>query len=275
MNTKDFTFVVTTYKSEKIIFNCLKNLPKESPKIVVENSSNYKLKYKLEKNFKNISCYVMKENLGYGKANNFAIKRVKTKYVFIINPDVILNSKNFLKIVKILKKQNFSIAGLLEKGDKFDFKNKKILEREFVKGFAFIINKKKIKSFFDENIFLYLEEIDLCKRVKKKNGRIILLNIKIPHLGGLSHGKKNDFEMEKSRNWHWMWSKFYFNQKHYSYIYAFLITFPNFVNLFIKIIFFIILNKKRNIDKYKMRFNGLLSSYLKKKSFYRPYDNNR
>ena len=216
----------------------------------------------------------MRENFGYGKANNYGIKKAKTKYVFIINPDVILNLNNFLKIIKILKNENFSIAGLLEKGDNFNFKNKKILETNFVKGFAMIINKKKINCYFDEHFFLYLEEIDLCKRTKKNNGRIVLLNIKIPHLGGLSHGKKHDIEMEKSRNWHWMWSKFYFNQKHYNYIYAFLITFPNFVSSFVKFIFFIFLNKKKNVIKYKMRFNGLFNSYLKKKSFYRPYDAN-
>ncbi len=274
MNIKDFTFIITTYKSEKLIFNCIKNLPKETCKIVIENSSNPELKYRLEKRFKNTKCYLMKKNLGYGKANNYGIKKAKTQYVFIINPDVILNLKNFLKIIKILKKENFSIAGLLEKGDNFNFKNKMILDRDFVKGFAMIINKNKMSMFFDENIFLFLEEIDLCKRVKNKNGRIILLNIKITHLGGLSHEKKYDIEMEKSRNWHWMWSKFYFNKKHNNYIYAFLLTFPNFVSSLIKFIFYIVLNNKKNTIKYKMRFSGLLSSYLKKKSFYRPFNKN-
>ena len=44
----------------------------------------------LEEKFSNLECYVMKDNLGYGKANNFGIKKSKTKYVFILNPDVIL-----------------------------------------------------------------------------------------------------------------------------------------------------------------------------------------
>ena len=29
-------------------------------------------------------------------------------------------------------------------------------------------------------------------------------------------------EIEFSRNWHWMWSKFYFNKKHFGYLRAFL-----------------------------------------------------
>jgi hypothetical protein len=71
-----------------------------------------------------------------------------------------------------------------------------------------------------------------------------------------------------------MWSKFYFNQKHNNYLYAFLITFPNFFSSLIKLIFFIILNNKKNINKYKMRSSGLLNAFLKKKSFYRPFSDN-
>ena len=45
----------------------------------------------------------------------------------------------------------------------------KVLEVNYVKGFAMIMKKSEvIKNLFDENIFLYLEEIDLCKRFKKK-----------------------------------------------------------------------------------------------------------
>jgi N-acetylglucosaminyl-diphospho-decaprenol L-rhamnosyltransferase len=274
LNIEDFTFVIVSYRSEDLIFNCLNHLPIESSKIVIENSGNTDLKYKLEKKYKNINCHVMKENLGYGKGNNYGIKKAKTEYIFIINPDVILNLKKIYQIIDILKKEKFTIAGFLEKRDGFDFKKKKVLEKDFVKGFAMILNKKKIQNFFDENIFLYLEEIDLCKRVKNKKGRIILLNTKITHLGGASHGKKFDLEIEKSRHWHWMWSKFYFNRKHRNYLYALIITLPNFISSLIKLALFKILKKEKKYEKYKMRFNGLLNAYLKKKSFYRPYDKN-
>ena len=40
----------------------------------------------------------------------------------------------------------------------------------------------------------------------------ILINVPFIHLGGLSHGDSENIEMEKSRNWHWMWSKFYFKK---------------------------------------------------------------
>ena len=82
-----------------------------------------------------------------------------------------------------------------------------------------LLNKENmLGKYFDENFFLYLEEIDLCWNVKKSGGRIILVNIRVKHKGGRSHGDKEDLEMEKSRNWHWMWSKFYFSKKHYGFM---------------------------------------------------------
>ena len=44
----------------------------------------------------------MKDNLGYGKANNFGIKKVKQN-MFYNKPDVILNEKNFNEILELLK----------------------------------------------------------------------------------------------------------------------------------------------------------------------------
>ena len=51
------------------------------------------------------------------------------------------------------------------------------------------LNIKEFKDigFFDKNFFIYLEEIDLCKRLKKGGKKIYLdKNIIIHHLGGKS-----------------------------------------------------------------------------------------
>ena len=76
--------------------------------------------------------------------------------------------------------------------------------------------------------------------------------------------------MELSRNWHWMWSTFYFHKKHYGYISAFLNILPKFFLSMIKFLFYLItLNKiKKNI--YKYRLLGIVNSILLKKSSYRP-----
>ena len=276
MKIEDFTFVITTFNSENTIFKCLEKLPENSEKIIIENSNNVELKNSLERNFSNLNCYLMDENLGFGKANNIGIKKTKSKYVFILNPDVIFNNETFKNIIEILKNEEFSIAAPINNDEvgKYKFNENKVLEVNHLKGFAMIFKTNEVNHYlFDENIFLYLEEIDLCKRYKKKDKRIILLDVPVTHFGGLSHGNRDDLEMEKSRNWHWMWSKFYFNKKHYGYLYSFIILSPSLMSSILKFILFkIVRNKKKEII-YRMRCLGLLNSLLLKSSYYRPYKN--
>ena len=77
--------------------------------------------------------------------------------------------------------------------------------------------------------------------------------------------------MEKSRNWHWMWSKFYYLKKHNSYLLALLKTFPKFLTSLLKYFIYKMINRNIECKIYKSRLNGLLSSYCLKKSFYRPH----
>ena len=274
MDIKDITFVITTYKSENTIYNCLNSLPKEVSKIVIENSNNADLKIDLEKKYENLQCYLMTENLGYGKANNIGIHKSESDYVFILNPDAKLLKNTLNDLCQVLSQEDFSIAAPLDikEKNKFVFKNKRIIDVDFVKGFAMLLNKKKMNNeFFDEKIFLYLEEIDLCKRVKNINGRIIIVNTLIEHLGGLSHSKRDDFEIEKTRNWHWMWSKFYYNKKYNGYFFGLINTLPNFFTALFKCCYYSLIRNKYKKDIYKMRLLGLLESYMLNDSYYRPY----
>ena len=276
MRIEDITFIITTFKSENIIIDCLNSIPTEAKKIVIENSGNKELKVILESKFKNIECHIMDSNLGYGRANNYGINKTKTDYVFILNPDAKLKNESLKDIINILKNQDFCIASPLDRDENYiDFNVNNISEVDYVKGFAMILNLKKINfGFFDEKIFLYLEEIDLCKRARINNEKVLLLNVKIDHAGGFSHGSRDNLEMEKSRNWHWMWSKFYYNKKHYGYLKAFMVTFPNFLSSFLKLIIYSITNNKIKKNIYLMRLMGLIASYLNKDSYYRPYKDN-
>ena len=132
-----------------------------------------------------------------------------------------------------------------------------------------LINKEKFRdqNFFDENFFLYLENTDLCLRAKKRDQNIFVIkNSFITHLGAASITSKN---LEYLRNWHWMWSKFYFNKKHYGFFVAIKNIFLNFVSALIKYFFYLILfkNKKRKI--YEMRIKGIINALIGKKSWFR------
>ena len=248
MNYSDITVGIVAFKSEKVIFQCLKSIKKIKKIIIFDNSNDIKLKNKVAKIYPKIKFILSKKNLGYGKANNKIINFSKSKYLFILTPDTILKKNCEFELLKSinLKKSNFSIIAPIAKENNFGFfdKNRNIngkgfFEVDYVKGFAMVIDKKKIKKvgLFDENIFLYLEEIDLCKRLLSNNQKIYANNYaKIIHLGAKSSNL--GFEYEKCRSWHWMWSKFYYNKKYKGYIFSFVITFPTFTFSFLKYFFY-------------------------------------
>ena len=175
-----------------------------------------------------------------------------------------------------LKYDDFAIIApaVQEKKDfKILEKNNNVFEVESVKGFAMFLNLDKFKDvgFFDDNFFIYFEEIDLCRRLKQLNKKIYLdSSIKIDHMGGSSHNQSIDFEMELSRNWHWMWSTFYYHKKYSGFFYAVIKISSKFFSALTKVLFYSILlnNNKKKI--YFQRLSGLFNSITGKKSWYRP-----
>ena len=63
LNLKNITFVIVTFKSEKIINNCLDTLPVECKKIIVENSNNINLESDLKSKYDNIEV-IISNNVG-------------------------------------------------------------------------------------------------------------------------------------------------------------------------------------------------------------------
>ena len=274
MESKDLTIVIVTFKSEEKIFNCLKSISDEISVIIVENSNDIIFKKKIEDYFDNVKCILVGENKGYSVANNIGLKLVKSKYALILNPDTVLEKdaiKNFF--ITANENSDFWLIGPGNQTKDLDFKDSNLKEVENLKGFAIFINIPKFnQNYFDEKFFLFFEEIDLCKNVKKKNGKIYInKNIIIDHEGASSVQKKNNnIELEKNRNWHWMWSTFYFHKKHRGFIFAFMIIFPKMFSAFFKILFYYFTFNKKKRDIYISRLSGIFNSMIGKKSWYRP-----
>jgi N-acetylglucosaminyl-diphospho-decaprenol L-rhamnosyltransferase len=279
MTNSELTVIITTFKSESKIDSCLDSIDSSIKIIVVENSSNHKFKEYIEQKYSNTECVLTNENLGYGKANNIGLKKAKSKYCLILNPDTILDKeaiKNFLACAQ--KNKNFYIIAPLQSKDEFSknniFKdNTAALETNYVEGFAMFLNMEKFSEigFFDENIFLYLEEIDLCKRIINVKGTILIdPSIKIFHFGAQAVNKAFSHEVELTRNWHWMWSLFYFNKKHYNFLYSLALVFPKLFSSLLKSFFYKIIFKNKKSELYKKRLSGLFNSIIGKNSWYRP-----
>lgn len=275
---KDITVIINTFNSEDQIYSCLDSINRSVSVIIIENSANNNFKRKIESQYSNVYCELANKNLGYGKGNNLGLSMVKTRFALILNPDAQLKNDtldNFLITAENMRDFAIIGPGIQEAKDTLEkkYNQKDIIETDNLKGFAMFLNLQQFKEigFFDENFFIYFEEIDLCRRLRSKNKKIYLDHkILIDHIGGSSHNQEINNEMELSRNWHWMWSSFYYHKKHQGFIYAFFKMFLKLISSIFRIIYYS-LNYNRTKKKiYYQRLSGLINSILGKSSWYRP-----
>jgi N-acetylglucosaminyl-diphospho-decaprenol L-rhamnosyltransferase len=291
ISRQNLSIVIVTFKSEAVIHKCIESIDSRIKIIVVENSKDNEFKEILEKKYNNVKCKISNDNLGMGAGNNYGLKSVNTDYALILNPDVILEESTIEEILFAAEKVlSFTIISplssekaypnyQLDKNIKINPQNDEPFKVKSVDGYAMLLNIKKIqetlnfnhKNFFDENFFMYLENDDLCKRlIDKKENIYIVPRAKINHLGGKAVDEKYNDEIELSRNWHWMWSKFYFNKKHSGFLIAFAKSFSNFFSAVFKFLLYAITNKKLKKRIYYNRAAGLLNAMFNNSSSYRP-----
>ena len=292
---QNLSIVIVTLKSEDVIFKCLESIDSKIPIFIVENSNNLQFKKSVEKRYNNVSCVLTARNLGMGSGNNLGIRLVETDYVLILNPDVILEANTLKELMLASEKiKDFAILSpisikseypnyKLYQNDKPDTRNNFPFKVRSVDGYAMLFNKKKVnkilekesinkeKNYFDENFFMYLENDDLCKRITENRGDIFVTpKAKINHLGAKAVNEKYRDEVEFSRNWHWMWSKFYFNKKHYGLSRALIEGLPQFLLSALRLLFFKIIKNKNKQKIYFNRASGFFNALIGKPSWYRP-----
>jgi len=278
---KDVSIILVSYKSSNKVLDYLKNISKKIQIIVVDNSNNIKLKNDICRKYRNVKV-ILSKNIGYGAAANLGKKFIKSKYFILSNPDIKgLNIKIIKKIYnKAIKIEN----NFLSIGPQINFKKKNqinTLEKvKKISGSFMFFNSKTFDELkgFDENIFLYFEEDDICKRGNKKGFNTYIINdIKLDHKAGttpenLSINKKN--KLQKLLLWHFIWSKFYYFSKHYGKILSILFFLPVLMRIIMRIIYHEVFYDNEKKEKYKIRLSGLISSILGKKSYKRINSNN-
>ena len=287
------TINILTFKtSKKILKNCIDSIDGSIPINIIENSNYFIDENYFKKKRKQIKFFCTGKNYGYGKGHNIGISKVKTRYVLICNPDVVFKKNYFKHLLKYLKNSDFHMVGSqYSKKEMFKPayglfyenqinpnlpKDKSGFQKvDWIVGctILFDLNKFPNKKIFDENFFMFYEETDLCKRIISKDGKIYSgSNLLIKHLGEKSSFATNPnmkVDYIKLRNWHLMWSSFYFKKKHFGYFYSLINHVPYLVKDLLKIIFYFIFLKKEKYIKHYFRFLGLLDSIKGKKSNYR------
>jgi len=119
-----------------------------------------------------------------------------------------------------------------------------IIEIDTLHFYAPFFNMKKIKllNFFDSNIFMYYDDLDLCRRVKKSKNKIYLVKNSIAsHLCGKS---SNSHGYDLRRHFHFGWSTSYYYKKYYKKFFSYLLIYLFIYKSYLKYLMNILLKKK-------------------------------
>ena len=295
----EISIIIPTFYPGNIINKCLETLPKNADIIIIDNGDDEDLEYLIKNSDWNLRHYKIGD-LGLPKSFNFALKKSKHENILITQPDVIFNKDTIQKLIEAsIKYKDFGILAphvyednkyspynsldldLDKKGMLIEIKNKhKIVNAipdgdccvDAVNATAMFLKKSTINKIngWDENIYTYLEDLDLCLRLRRNKLPIIKVkNSIIHHIGFGSHKKENTFKSEMSRNWHFIWSSLYFKHKYSSKLKYLNFLFKNIFKYFFKTLLNgIIFRKKKTILNF-MRLRACINYIFIKKSNYR------
>ena len=193
LNINELTIQIVLYEETKeIVFKNLENL-KNFKVLILDNSSNKKLKQQILNKFDIKEYIILNKNLGYSKGHNYLSKKVDTKYILILNADCCIDENNIKNLLQSYQKyKDCGVISPTTFDNKFDhtyngdlfFENKNHGEITEISGdtcFQTIIGAAMLleKNFFydigkfNENMFLFFSDYDLCKKIRKSNKSVI------------------------------------------------------------------------------------------------------
>ncbi len=279
----DLSVIILSYNTKDITDECLKRVQGTGYRvqvIVLDNASTDGSSEMIKKKYPEVELIESKINTGYSKGNNIAFKRAKYPLVLFLNSDVYVSDDTLEKVlsycenhkcdvlgVKLLNEDGslqpsagnlpnpintiFWILGLGRLINPFHPKSKEYFLKDRMVGWtmgAFFLIKKEIfekVGMFDESIFMYMDEVDLCKRIKDKGFNICFMSsVAVTHLHRAS---SKDFP-EKAFSRELGGIKIYF-KKYYSTSYFFVKLFLIF-GLILRVIAFSLLGKTARAKAY-------------------------
>tara|TARA_B110001452_G_C15222188_1_gene423685 strand:- start:35 stop:841 length:807 start_codon:yes stop_codon:yes gene_type:complete len=176
----NITVILTLYKTP---LDKIKKLIqyKEYKTIFFDQNTNGANKKKLKKilNFK-FKYYYSLKNIGLSKSSNYLLSKVKTKYCLFTQPDISIDKSSIEKLEKAINKNKdiiFAAPKYISKKNKINSlsKNSQIKIVKNLNMACMLCDVKKLKKigFFDDDFFLYWEDIFLLKKINQTNYKMV------------------------------------------------------------------------------------------------------
>lgn len=252
------SIVIVNYNVRHYLTACLDSVARalddiEGEVFVVDNNSSDDSVETIIRDYLWVHLINNKENLGFSKANNIAIRQSKGEYVLLLNPDTIVGKNTLRGVVEFLDNNpKAGAAGVrMHNGDgtlapesrraiprpwiaglkMLGFTKRYYMSHlswdepgliEVVSGAFFMVRRAALDEvgLLDEDFFMYGEDIDLSFRILKGDWQNWYLPYDIVHYKGQST-QKSDF-----RYVHVFYqAMLIFFRKHYSHL-SFFFTLP-------------------------------------------------
>lgn len=259
--------IIVSYNSYFTLSQCMLDFLRnpQYPVIIVDNASTDGTPQKICSFFPQVECIALNSNVGYGRAANIGLSKINSQYALLLNPDIQVSNTLISQLLAQALKYK-GRAALFAPATKKSEQDSSVgvVEKECVLGAALLFDTEQMASvgYFDEYIFLFYEEVDLCKRIRDHGKKVVLCpEVYFPHIKGTSTSTSPAIDYLKQ--WHVAWSSMYFFRKHH------LTTgkrsaWRMVLQYLLKAVFTITPKKRK---KYLARFQGAIAFVFGKQAF--------
>lgn len=197
------SIVILTFNSEKYLENLVESIYDKNPKgsfeiFVVDNDSSDKTISIAKKLGKRITLFETGANLGFAKGINYGAERSKSEFLLFVNPDAVWRDGTISNLISVFdRNERIGIVGGRLVQTNGDYENSagrffgfwgsvllafgldeavgmrlspdKIQKVDFVSGGFMMVKNEIFKklSGFDEHLFMYIEDMELCFRARQ------------------------------------------------------------------------------------------------------------
>lgn len=237
--------VIVTYNAAQVISQCLRSIAGD-PRfniVVVDNAST-------DETLDILSTFAVRvvaseQNLGFGAASNLGAQLGEADHVLFLNPDTVADADSLVQAVSFAAESQVGILGcrLVQQDGRFDhaarrsvvppweaakylvFRSAKsqylhpsgsefeTAEVDSVNGAFMLISRSALNATagFDEDFWMYMEDVDLCIRAKALGYRVLYWpKVTVLHLKSATTGRARSARM----NYHFYNSLRIFYVKH-------------------------------------------------------------
>jgi len=245
----DLSVIIVSFNTKKLLDTCLSSVYASLADvdfsyevIVIDNASTDGSVELLKNKYTRVVKIFNNKNVGFGIANNIGILRAKGQFVLLINSDIIVHPNSIQNLFAFAKiHANDFVGGKLLNIDKTPqascgpaytlpvifavlffradtlhitrYSPTHVRSVSWISGACIMAAKKSFVSIglFDEEIFMYMEEIDLLFRAKKQGHSVLFYpDAQFTHIGAASSKDKGTPVVNI---YHGLW---YFYRKHRS-----------------------------------------------------------